>query len=1003
MQKLSRASFLAFVFSLLFSCFVSAEPLTQIFVLHSYSQEYPWTQSQHKGFIQAITEDVKVNASFCVEYLDTKRHPYEENYAREFENHLQIKYKDFKPKAIYVTDDDALLFARDHLSHIFPGVPVFFSGINNYDIRNSIDSSYYTGVFELKDVTPNLKWLLSMDKAANDLVFIGDGSNTYKAIEGDARKELSPFKLRTTFIVEKRLDIVLSQLHTLPGKYVFLTTIGGMVDANGEVLSLRDIMKSLVKTGRIIISMEDGYIREGVLGGYVTSGHNQGQSAANLFLSYLNGKQIIDIHPVLKSPNAWMFDDLVLTQYKIILPDSIKSQAVLLNPRTSIYENYRTLIIVSLVCIAILLFIVITVSLIIMLRKNRELGAARNILQDSEQSYHDQFMKNSTIMLLIDPKDGKIIDANDTAQSFYGYSREQLLNLHIFDINTLPASETKLHITDVVNGKGKQFVFQHRLSDNSLRDVEVSVSKIYFGENPILHAIIYDVTERKHSEEKLANYTSQIELKNKELDLALANERMATAKANEMAEKAEMANKAKSIFLANMSHEIRTPLNAIIGFSQLMDRGSLSPDVQKEYISSIINAGEHLLMLINDILELSKVEAGRVSINPTNINLHTLLEDMQVIFKEQTQSKHLQFILDIANDLPKYIIIDENKLRQIFINLISNAVKFTDEGGIAVRARVDKVNNEKSYLVVEVQDSGQGISEEELNSLFQHFVQTSSGIKKGSGTGLGLALSRELAILMGGNISVSSQVGKGSVFTFKVEFKEGGVEKVKETITKQIISLKEGQKAYRVLVVDDKVENLRVVVKFLSMVGFETKEAVNGVDAIEKFEEWNPDLILMDMRMPVMDGYEATRLIKLTDKGKQTPIIAVTASSFEDEQKSIDLLNLQGHIRKPFRKNELYNCIGKVLDLKYIYEEPASTPITNVPDTNIINQGVVNLPDKLLKQMSNALAVADLDLLINLIKSIETINPELAKYLLTLANNYDYDKLQQILNNKELK
>ena len=997
MNNLSRSSFLALVFSILFSCFVSAEPVTQIFVLHSYSQEYQWTQSQHKGFVQAINENVKVNASFSIEYLDTKRHTYDETYAAELEHHWQIKYKDYKPKAIYVTDDNALLFARDHLSHIFPGVPVFFSGINNYEIITTLDSSHFTGVFELKDVTPNLKWLLSMDKDANDLVFIGDGSNTYKAIESDARQELSLFKLRTTFIVQKRLDLVLSQLHSLPGKYVFLTTIGGMLDAKGEVLSLRDIMKSLVQTGRVVISMEDGYIREGVLGGYVTSGHNQGQTAANLLLSYLNGKQIVDIHPILKSPNAWMFDDVVLKQYKIILPDSINSQAVFLNPRTSLYEHYRAWIIGSLICIALLLFIVVTASLIIMMRKNRELGVARNILQESEQSYHDQFMKNSTVMLLIDPKDGKIIDANETAQSFYGYSHDQLLNLHIFDINTLAVTETKKYIADVIEGKENQYVFQHRLSDNSLRDVEVSVSKIYFGDNPILHAIIYDVTERKHSEEKLANYTSQIELKNKELDLALANERMATAKANDMAEKAETANKAKSVFLANMSHEIRTPLNAIIGFSQLMDRDPLSTEVQKEYIGSIINAGEHLLMLLNDILELSKVEAGRVSINPTNINLHTLLEDMQVIFKEQTQSKHLQFILDIAPDLPKFIIIDENKLRQIFINLISNAIKFTDEGGIALRARIDKINTAKSYLIVEVQDSGQGISEEELKSLFKHFVQTSTGINKGSGTGLGLALSRELAILMGGNISVTSEVGKGSIFTFKVEIVESDSDKVKEPNPKQIISFEKGQKVYRVLVVDDKVENLKVVVKFLSMVGFETKEAVNGVDAIEKFEEWEPDLILMDMRMPVMDGYEATRLIKLTDKGKDTPIIAVTASSFEDEQKRIDLLNLQGHIRKPFRKNELYTCIGKVLGINYIYDEVTSSPKTNIPDADMISKGVINLPDKLLLQMSNALAVADLDLLIKHIKSIETINPELTRYLLTLANNYDYEKLQQVL------
>ncbi len=461
---------------------------------------------------------------------------------------------------------------------------------------------------------------------------------------------------------------------------------------------------------------------------------------------------------------------------------------------------------------------------------------------------------------------------------------------------------------------------------------------------------------------------------------------------------AEMANKSKSIFLANMSHEIRTPLNAIIGFSQLMNRDPLLTASQKEYNVSIIRAGEHLLMLINDILELSKVEAGRVVINPTNIDLFELIDDIQMIFKERVDFKNLQFIVESANNLPRFVWVDEQKLRQIFINLIGNAIKFTDEGGIALRVRYDKKTENTGLLVVEIQDSGHGIADHELNILFKHFAQTASGIKKSSGTGLGLALSREFAILMGGNISVESQLGKGSVFTFYVAIKEGNSDTVKGTVAKRVTGILNLQKAIRILVVDDKEENLQVAVRLLQLVGFETMEAVNGKDAIEKFEQWNPDLILMDIRMPVMDGFEASRLIKLTEKGKETPIIALTASSFEDERKKIEALGMQGYIRKPFRENEFFNCIGKSLDIQYIYEmESALVEKKIMNDQKTIHDAIVKLPDTLVAQMADALAVADLDLLILLLKSIETENPELAQHLLAHANDYDYAYLQQLL------
>ncbi|MCX6278942.1 MAG: PAS domain S-box protein [Bacteroidetes bacterium] len=594
-------------------------------------------------------------------------------------------------------------------------------------------------------------------------------------------------------------------------------------------------------------------------------------------------------------------------------------------------------------------------------------------------SYLENLINYANAPIIVWDPQFRITRFNHAFEHLTGLTEKEVLgqSLEILFPPALAKNSMQLISNTLTGERWETVEIQIQHNDNSVRTVLWNSATLFTtdGKTPVATiAQGQDITDRKKTEALLLQAKQE----------------------------AEMANKAKSIFLANMSHEIRTPLNSIIGFSQLMNRDKALSDTQKDYNTSIIRSGEHLLMLINDILELSKVEAGRIVLNPVNVDLPVLFNDLQLIFKEKAQSKHLRFVFETAADLPRYVLVDESKLRQIFINLIGNALKFTNEGGITVRVRFDKVTEATSRLFVEIQDSGPGIPEHEITSLFKHFVQTTAGIKKGSGAGLGLALSLELAQLMGGNISVSSEVGKGSLFKFYVEIKEGATETIKPVIAKHIICIDKDQKTYRILVVDDKKENLQVVVKLLKMVGFETNEAVNGEEAIEKFENWSPDLILMDLRMPVMDGYEATRRIKLTEKGKQTPIVALTANTLESDKNRIETMGIQGYICKPFRENELFTVIGKILDIHYIYEDDTSLSQVKYLSGNedAISKDIARLPDSLRLKMLEALAVADIKRLKSLIGSFEQDNSELAHRLLTLAKNYDYDHLQQILNTK---
>jgi len=460
----------------------------------------------------------------------------------------------------------------------------------------------------------------------------------------------------------------------------------------------------------------------------------------------------------------------------------------------------------------------------------------------------------------------------------------------------------------------------------------------------------------------------------------------------------EIANQAKSNFLANMSHELRSPLNAILGFAQLVRRSRTLPEEHQESLGIINRSGEHLLALINQVLDFSKIEAGRTTLNEQNFDLHLLLDDSQDMFQLKASDKHLQLLVERGSEVPQYVRTDEVKLRQVLINLLNNSLKFTAEGGVSLRVDILNPSDKTCRLCFEIEDTGPGIAPKDLDRLFEAFVQTATGKHAQEGTGLGLPISRKFVQLMGGEMTVSSEVGKGSIFKFEIVVAvTTAADTQTQQIYRQVIALKPGQPSYRILIVDDRYSNRQLLLKLLTPLGFELQEASNGKEAVEIWTDWQPHLIWMDMRMPVMDGYEATKQIKTTTRGQATAIIALTASVLEEERAIILSAGCEDFLRKPFRAAAIFDLMHKHIGVEYIYEEMTNTVVQeNIKD--ILSPDAFRaLPRELLMQMQQAVIDLDMDLMPTFIDQIRQHNEPVAKAVAQLAHDLQYNQLLALI------
>jgi len=487
--------------------------------------------------------------------------------------------------------------------------------------------------------------------------------------------------------------------------------------------------------------------------------------------------------------------------------------------------------------------------------------------------------------------------------------------------------------------------------------------------------------------------TQEMEKTNKELEIA-------NKVAVEARDAAETANRAKSLFLANMSHELRTPLHAILGFSRLLTRDSDQTAEQQERLDIINRSGEHLLGMVDDILSLSKIEAGRIELKQESFGVIQMLQDLDQMMKSRAEGKGLRFALELDPALPAYVQGDAGRVRQVLINLLGNAVKFTETGDVWLRAHSQPMADDPDMVMLqlEVQDSGPGIPRNKLDEVFETFARFDHAQNIEKGAGLGLAISKTLVNMMNGEITIESEPGQGSLFKVNIPFQAAaaGTAIHSEAPVAEVIGLQADQPEWRILVVDDNLENRVLLSNMLSRIGCIVREAQNGSEAISIFKEWQPHLIWMDMRMPVQDGYAATRKIRTLPGGEAVSIVAVTASVLAEQQEPILAAGCDELVRKPFRDHEIFEAMARQLNIKYLYQD-RGTEAAQKQEIILTAEMLAELPPELLQGLGETTLELNVEASMEVIERIAEHAPDTAETLRALVNNFKIAKIRKLL------
>jgi len=625
------------------------------------------------------------------------------------------------------------------------------------------------------------------------------------------------------------------------------------------------------------------------------------------------------------------------------------------------------------------------------------------MLRTAELKTKAEMLDNTLDSIYVNDASGKFVWMNEATWKTRGYTQEELMAINLHQLVTPDYEGMISERINRISEKGYvTFESAHFKKNGEIMPIEAQARFITIDGKQCVFSSSRDISERKKTEAELAKYREHLEelvksrtqdLENEVKERIKATEEMKAAK-----EAADLANRAKSVFLTNVSHEIRTPMNAILGYSQLLQHDENLTLTELEYINTINKSGDHLLALINDVLEMSKIESGKVQVTTEGFDFHLMLSDIERMFAARSQEKNLSFEITRSSGVPRYLTSDLIKIRQIIINLIGNAIKFTERGEVRVNTSCSPLETEtnKVNLKITVSDTGVGIPENEYETIFNAFEQVQTKTAKERGSGLGLTISKRYARLLDGDITFTSVVGKGStfIFTFKAQLATQAAIQAQIVVPqKRVLGIAPGVPVPTILVVDDNESNRKVLQILLLRVGFKTIEASNGQEAIEIFKQKHPELILMDLRMPGLDGIETTKLLRELPGGNSVQILMVTASALEDAKKKVLQAGVDDFIRKPYKESELFEQIRQHLNVKYSYAATSEGIEEKVSLEDASDELLHKIPTKLVNALLEAAEGGNISMLLSLItQKLSKIDSRLSNIFGHLAKQYDYRK-----------
>ncbi len=1055
---------------------VAAPVRKAVLVLYPYQVDLP----QSVLFQSAIQAELNSAADLTIdwyhEYLDANRFPGEE-YAQQLVELYTTKYRQKQIDLVFIVGPTTLEFWLQHREQILPGAPVVFCDVTPQALTVKDLPADVTGLISFIDPTQFLPWIAHALPNVTEIVVVQGVSADDQAlnIPLDILEENLDGRLKLTDWSSLPLAEIKQRAATLPSNVIIFYQLM-LEDAAGAKYRPVDVLRELASVSAApVVSKYDHFIGLGTIGGYMYSLEYVAGEAARLGARILHGVPVGDIPVASVQSCRFVFDHQVVQRYRIPL-SALPSDSVIKNRRYTFWEQYRPQVIFSgatIVCLTLLAGYLLIVLRQLRLARRAALLANANL----ETQVQERTVALSEINRQLEAEIVRRKQADDIIQlrlALFEFAADhslgELMERALDEIERLTNSLVSFfHFVDadqnslVLAAWSKRTKAEFCQASGQGLHYSVDEAGVWADaireQRPVIHNDYAALPNRKgmppgHAElvrelvaptlrekrivsilgvgNKPTDYTEKdVELVTYVADIvwSIVERKLADAKLKEYQQRhefellkakdaAEAANHAKSEFLANMSHELRTPLNAILGYAQLLARDPQITPAQQESLATIARSGEHLLGLINDVLTMSKIEAGHVTLQKSAINLRRQLAEMQEMFQIRAVGKGLTLLFDVAPEVPPFVSVDEGKLRQVLMNLLSNAVKFTTEGGVTLRVGVKGPAagggaepllplSDSCLLIFEIEDTGPGIASEDLEAIYQPFVQAGNGRKSQEGTGLGLSISREFVALMGGELTVSSIVGRGSVFRVQIPATlADAVSALDVQPQMRVIGIEPDQVApdggpFRILIVENDPASRTLLYKLLTPFGFAVRCAADGAEGVMMWEAWRPHLVWMDIRMPVMDGYEATRRIKALAAagGWQTVVIALTASAFAEDRDAILRAGCDDCIRKPYREREIFDMLQQYLGVRFVYETLIPAPETiNQASAEVLNVAVAALPESWAMDLYRAAVDLNVDAMLALIESVRPQSPYLSDILTKWVHNFEYDRLMALIS-----